>query len=311
MLRRTLLRGLTCILLVGNLSAAPVLKKGKEAQSEVQDSSATVNKANKRSRFSPTRHSRTHHIPISKNFRGKDDPSVENRTELTNFGGQQETLALQNGHQNIQEFKNDPLIIQGPPGLQGPQGVPGPQGSPGPQGVQGPQGIQGPAGPQGPQGLQGPEGPAFSMASGSFYILANDDSPNKNVQILTSENFPFSQSFYSPQGMTYDPVNRNFSFSQTGLYLVSYGASIDESFAFIALYLNNDPDNGVMVPGSQIYLNNRDILFGATVIVPIKDLSQKLSLVNSSSETLSLHVGYGEATGAYMTITRISDLPSP
>jgi len=191
--------------------------------------------------------------------------------------------------------------LQGPPGPRGPRGPRGPQGATGHKGAQGPQGIQG------PQGVQGPEGPPFSTATASFYILATQEGPNVSVNALS--NFPFQASFFPPQGITFDSTNNNFSFAQTGLYLVSYGASIGQSSAFISLFYDNNPTGGTQIPGSQIYINNVDNLFGTTIIIPITSTSQRLSLVNSSLGTLSLHVGFGEAMGAYITITRVSDLP--
>lgn len=327
MLRRTLLRGLTFLLLLSNtLLATPALKK--EKQNDVQNDSTSIQNTRKRNRFHANRN---YHIPMRKLFDDKGQtglsdhrgaPFVSSSLRIQDNLAMQNPLSMHDQHgkqENLAKYDapviQGPSGIQGPPGIQGPagaQGLPGPQGPQGLPGPQGPQGLKGDLGPQGLRGLQGLPGPVgkpFSMASASFYILGNDESPNQNIQILPSENFPFSQSFYSPYGISYDTINKNFTFSQTGLYLVSFGASIDESFAFISLFLNNDPNNGTMVPGSRVCVNNRDILFGTTVAIPISDLSQKLSLVNSSSGTVSLHVGYGEATGAYITITRISDLP--
>jgi hypothetical protein len=176
----------------------------------------------------------------------------------------------------------------------------------GPPGPAGAQGIQGPIGPP------GPPGPSFTMASASFYINVDDES---GPSIPAGANFPFMTSFFPPIGITYSNSSNTFSFSQTGLYLVSYGAavSLNDGFACISLFYNNNPTGGSMVTGSKIFINNIPQvgnLYSSTIIVPISDLSQTLSLVNSGEDQITLQNPLGLLTqGAYITITRVGDFP--
>jgi hypothetical protein len=206
--------------------------------------------------------------------------------------------------------------IEGPQGTDGPQGTSGPQGPQGFQGVPGPQGPQGLQGRQGPQGLQGREGPPFSTANASFYINVNQDS---NTTINAGANFPFTEPtgtpFFPPQGIDLN-ANNAFTFSKPGFYQVSYGVavSVQNSMALIGLFYNHNPTGGTFIPGSLIFINNLLNplnLYVSTITIPI-ETSQTLSLVNFGIENQPIQLQTPLPTftqGAFITITRVADLP--
>jgi hypothetical protein len=127
-----------------------------------------------------------------------------------------------------------------------------------------------------------------------------------NVMVPAGENIPFQMVYISPIGITYN-ANNNFSFSQTGFYLVSFGVSQASSDATVGLFFGNDPLGGTLIAGTNVYINEPNDLSGGTFIIEITDLTQVLSLVNTSTGTLTLNVGFGTAVGAFITITRVSE----
>lgn len=158
-----------------------------------------------------------------------------------------------------------------------------------------------------PPGPPGPPGPAFSTSAASFAL---EFSSLGAFVTLPGDNIPFNTTFFSPIGITYDVTNNNFSFSQSGIYLVSYGVSLNTTGEpidrFVSLFYNNDPIGGTQIPGTQFFINVDSNLIGTTIAIPITT-SQKLSLVNSGPDNIDFSPA--NSMVAYITITRIADLP--
>lgn len=188
------------------------------------------------------------------------------------------------------------------------------------RGRRGPTGPTGPIGPTGTTGMTGAtgsQGSPFSSAAASRVIISLN---YVCIPIGALENFPFALpgdggvgTILAEQGISYDSSTNSFVFSQTGFYLISYGFVLANSTsdALAALYLG-----GTKVIGSEIYNHEPRNMCDATVVIPISDISQQLSLVNTSLGTLDLMPnpypnvdGLSPPTVAFMTITRVADLP--
>lgn len=181
-------------------------------------------------------------------------------------------------------------------GRRGPRGPQGPQGAPGAQGAQGIQGAQG------PQGLTGIQGPIFTTPSATFYDDATA-SEIGNVTIASGANVPFLASQPIPNGITFNSINNTISFSETGIYLVSYGFSVAESTATFQLFLNDS------LTLSALTSTTPNILVKSTLLVQINNTSNLLNLKNIGAGTATLHVGSGTGLGAFITLNRIAPLP--
>lgn len=159
------------------------------------------------------------------------------------------------------------------------------------RGPPGPQGIQGPVGPTGPQGPAGPPGPSFVATFGAWNIPGTD-----GVIVASGDILPFSVTEVS-SGIT--NASGNFTFSQSGVYEVTFGIAPQESPDIFDIELN-----GVLVTGGRVATPSDSpqvvtVMFNAAA-------GDQLVVRNNSGHTVTIGSIFGlGSAGAYISILQI------
>lgn len=187
----------------------------------------------------------------------------------------------------------------------------GRKGAQGPQGPQGAPGFQGPPGVQGIPGNPGPQGPPISVDFANFYSNASSGEADlilANPTAAPQGNIPLLLNQPDIHGITFNSTDNFFMFSESGRYLVEYGASVEDSNSLVALFFNNNPTGGTLIAGTQLSVSSPNVLYSTSLILNISN-TQTLSLVNNGTSTLTLETNAEEgAMGAYVNIIRIGNL---
>lgn len=161
----------------------------------------------------------------------------------------------------------------------------------------GPTGHPGPIGPQGDTGPTGTIGSSgVSSAYGSF-VTQETTSVAPGAPIL------FTSTSFASGSVTLQPAGA-IQLTQTGDYLVTFGASQSLSNAQIALTLNTN-----VVPGTNLTLpfTVPDQLSTVSTIVRVTTVPATLQVINNSSTSSSFTIGtnLGFDISAFITIEQV------
>ena len=172
-------------------------------------------------------------------------------------------------------------VVRGPMGPTGPQGARGPIGPQGPVGPVGPTGATGavgpigPQGPVGPVGATGPQGPAGT--NDALYASIGE------VVVATGNQIPLTLDTETVDS-TMSVIDNEISFSETGIYLISYfsdGLVATGDFS-TSLYLND-----TLITGESIIFSDSDGAGSKTILLSVS-AGDTLSLYNTSATEATL-----------------------
>lgn len=195
---------------------------------------------------------------------------------------------------------------------------PGPVGPPGPSG---PPGSQGSTGANGPTGPTGPTGPSGCAPSFLYAFTTNNSTVSPGDTLILDQN-PVTVG----SAMTYNAGTGTVTFSQTGVYEVTYAMSIVDTSstpgggAVGQLQIQLTPGGSVV--GSEFVAfagndgfgdTNGDVMHQITILISITSTPTLLNLISgNSTESFTLNPGdttqvdHGTVnTNAYLTIKKI------
>ena len=194
---------------------------------------------------------------------------------------------------------------EGPRGPQGPQGAqsfPGPKGATGSTGPQGATGQTGSPGPTGSQGQQGPTGTCQCPSNYASLYHAGSATVAPGGTINLSSFFVSTSS-----GMA--DSSGGLEVLQDGIYQISYGyCSSGASPLKVGLTITPNAGTPVEQLGTALE-SSSNIAVSATVIMQL-NANDQLFLTNFDSSSLSLaNIALG-GMNAFLTVNRLSDLPT-
>lgn len=192
----------------------------------------------------------------------------------------------------------------GPTGNAGFNGRDGATGPVGPAGAPGPDGITGPTGATGPDGATGATGEVISVAFDAIFNLSLPDP----LVVGPLEAVPFSSvAFDTPVAGGISLVgNDSIILEAPGLYLVTYGAALDQGVGPFQLDLT-DPNPGLPIPVAGSIME-----FGGNSMVTISTLfstttaNAQLQLVNHGELPVTLHESYFGAPTVSITLIKLN-----
>lgn len=161
-------------------------------------------------------------------------------------------------------------------------------------------GPTGPTGPQGDTGLTGPTGGAgVSSAYGSFFT-------EERSTVLAGASIPFTSKSFASGSITLQPAG-GIQLTQSGDYLISFGASSTSGSAQIALTLD-----GIVIPGTNVSLPLAPINQLTTVSTIVRvtippSPSSLLKVINNGSSPFTLGTDLGFDITAFITVEAVNN----
>ena len=193
-----------------------------------------------------------------------------------------------------------PAGQKGDIGPAGQKGAKGPAGEKGERGYAGERGLAGPAGTAGPTGPRGPKG-TLSSSGADLFTTENRISISGSLFTHLSD-----KDVTTFGGTQYIPSEGSISISADGYYLISYGASTNNSSP---LELFNQTTQK-SIAGSLVVTSNDQELSGRSIIRLLKD-GDRISLYSPTVPGIALASPpisiLGEPVTAYLTISLLRD----